>query len=225
MAASFDSFSSSGTNASATQIQCTVPVGGDNRIAFLLGSTNGGTLLAPSGTVNGIRMSILYVGTEYVMFYLVNPPTGSQVFSFTQTRGSRDLMVLGFTYQGVNQFTPFDFILTGATTNVTSHIATGTSDTDETYLSLAFVRDTASALSLVPAVAGVTQRATSNFYNGRVWFAVGDKPGEAIPVMGWMYTGSNRDYWYYVMLGLNPPASAPVSSYGVQFRSYILGLG
>jgi hypothetical protein len=103
---------------------------GSDRILFVGVFTNG-TVTALSATYNGVSMTQLAfftdantpTGNKQAVFYMVNPPTGSNTVSVTRTGGA-NMSIIAASYNGVDQSNPIDAHVTDAGTGTAPSFTT-----------------------------------------------------------------------------------------------------
>lgn len=144
--------------------------GGD---ILFVGVFGNGAMTAVSATYNGVAMTQLFYmnGTDggsndQVVFYLVNPASGSNTLSVSRTGGA-NLSIVASSYSGVDTTTPIDAYSTeGSNSTATTHASNSTTVGSSNNWLVGLHRDTDLRITTADIL---TIRASTTTVSEEVW--------------------------------------------------------
>lgn len=229
MAITLDTASFVGTGA-VTGFSFDHVVSEPNTVVFVGLHSNNSISAAATGTYNNVSMNKIdnTLGNLKVWMY-VNPPTGTNTIRFWVQTFTRTCQAGAVGYKGVDLITPLQtgtWFAAQYSAVAGSFLTTGTMAVDGKFLEFAGGYDNVTAWQTASSAGQVEIGRVAPPGGGRWQLVfVSTDGGAGTYVQSWWVSGTTVDFVRHWGRGLNPAASAPVTSYGVQFRSYILGLG
>jgi hypothetical protein len=233
MAITVDSISISGSGGTGNTLYHNI--GGEDRFLFVAVYSNASFSPVASGTLNDVAMPryvtpVFGATSPIAVWFVANPPTGTATIKLWWQTLARNVNIIVASYNGVNQTAPMSSGTQwdNSPSAVTSVLSSGTANENEMFLDLLGSYDNVAVYSVYPTsgqniVASITHPSQAN----RSWTKLGSTlVGSSGTVVGsWAFSGTTVDRTHLFGMALRPSVSAPVTSYGLQFRSYILGLG